>query len=115
MVSVQTSVNFLLEKNQEAVRLFCLIGMMPGGLLSDELDELWAKDDWFGHLNKLIEMSLVQKKIEINVISNKENVQYCLLPFMNYYSEFLNKQNFDFSKMHKQTCQYFCKRIQSIF
>lgn len=31
-VSIQASINSLMDKNPEAVRLFCLIGMMPGGL-----------------------------------------------------------------------------------
>jgi hypothetical protein len=91
-MSIEASISFLLEKNPDAVRLFCLIGMMPGGLQNYDLSELWPKDDWYGHhLNKLIDSSLVQRKAEINVISNKEHVSYCLLPFMNYYSETLNK------------------------
>ena len=55
-----------MDKNREAVRLFCLIGMMPGGLQTDDLAELWPSDDWLGHLNKLTDSSLVQKKVEVN-------------------------------------------------
>ena len=65
-VSIQASINSLMDKNPEAVRLFCLIGMMPGGLQRDDLAELWPQEDWLGHLNKLTDSSLVQKKVEIN-------------------------------------------------
>ena len=90
--------------------------MMPGGLQLDDIKELWpTKDEWFGHLNKLTEMSLVQKKEEESIISSKKYVSYSLLPFMNHYSEIINKQRFDFPKMHKQTCIFFCKMVQTIF
>jgi hypothetical protein len=39
--SVQASVNYMLEKNPGAVKLFCLIGMMPGGLTQEALIKLW--------------------------------------------------------------------------
>jgi hypothetical protein len=36
-VSIEASISNLLEKHPEAVRVFCLIGMMPGGLQTDDL------------------------------------------------------------------------------
>ena len=42
----------MLKKSPKAVELFCLIGLMPGGVTQDDLKELWDKEkqDWFGFI-----------------------------------------------------------------
>jgi len=52
-LSLDTSIINMNAKNPKAVELFCLIGLMPGGVTTDDLKELWALD-WFGHVTELI-------------------------------------------------------------
>ena len=34
----------MLEENTKAIELFCLIGLMPGGVTNECLDALWGND-----------------------------------------------------------------------
>ena len=45
-------------KNAKAVRLFCMIGLMPGGVIKNDLKELWGQD-WLMLLTELTASKLV--------------------------------------------------------
>ncbi len=85
----------MLKKSPKAVELFCLIGLMPGGVTQEDLKELWDKEkqDWFGFIQELINAQLVQKKSysNFNKQSKDSIIKYSLLPFMNYYSFLINE------------------------
>ena len=42
-ISAQVSIQFIRENDPESMDLFFLLGMLPGGLSSTELDLLWNK------------------------------------------------------------------------
>lgn len=46
-------------KNTKAVELFCMIGLMPGGVIKNDLKELWGQD-WLMLLTELTASKLVQ-------------------------------------------------------
>ena len=48
--SFEASLQFMLTKDPKAIELFCLIGLMPGGVTKDCLDKIWG-DGWFGYAN----------------------------------------------------------------
>ena len=106
----------MLKKSPKAVELFCLIGLMPGGVTQDDLKELWnrEKQDWFGFIQELINAQLVQKKSypHINKQSTEKIVKYNLLPFMNYYSFLINE---DLDSQHLKICKYFKKLMLNIY
>lgn len=104
----------MLEKNREAVKLFGLIGMMPGGLMQDALIELWDNSQWYVLIKELINSNLIKKKqmesfqgenhdskanpaspVPAQAAKGEERVkeqseQYSMLPFMNKFAESIN-------------------------
>jgi hypothetical protein len=41
-MSLETSVEHLKANDPEAMKLFCLIGLLPGGCSDEDLDHLWG-------------------------------------------------------------------------
>jgi hypothetical protein len=71
-----------MKKNDpEALKLFCLIGLLPGGCIEEDLDYLWGKN-WRMLSERLLRASLLMKRISLT----GEN-KYTLLPFMNKFAE----------------------------
>ena len=79
-LSLDTSIKSMINKNPKAVELFCLIGLMPGGVTEKDLNVLWGSD-WYGYISILMGAQLALKK------TNSNETKYTLLPFMNYYSD----------------------------
>ena len=46
-LSLDTAIGNIEAKSPEAIELFCLIGLMPGGVTKDDLKELWGQN-WYG-------------------------------------------------------------------
>ena len=60
-VSMDISINQLKETEPEAINLFWLIGLLPGGCTPNELDSLWGSA-WLSIAEKLLRSSLLVKK-----------------------------------------------------
>lgn len=63
-----------------AIKLFCLIGLFPGGCIEEDLNYLW-KDSWLMYAEKLLRASLLVKKS-----GSSGEIRYTLFPFMNQYA-----------------------------
>ena len=110
-VSLDTSIKHMLSIQPRAIKLFCLIGLLPGGCSEDDLTILWGKDDWLECADKLLIASLLIKK---NPIGGE--IRYQLLPFMNRYAEELMESE-EKKELHEKCCKYFteiCKKIYKI-
>lgn len=76
-VSLELSISSLREKDQEALELFCLIGMLPSGANKDEINQIWGDHSWQKLKNTLIGSSLL-----IHRNNEDQSDIYYMLPFM---------------------------------
>lgn len=53
-LSMQASVNFIINKQPKAIDLFSLIGLLPGGVSKDSLTKIWGPD-WYNYMAHLME------------------------------------------------------------
>ncbi len=60
-VSLETSIDCMKSNDPEAVKLFCLIGLLPGGCQEEDLDRLWG-NDWQRYAERLLRASLLVKR-----------------------------------------------------
>jgi hypothetical protein len=60
VLSLGVSVNYLREREPNAVRLFAMMGLLPGGALMQDLDAIWG-DDWRPLMDALVRASLVER------------------------------------------------------
>ena len=90
-VSMDASVQYVRSTQPQAIDLFCLLGMMPGGATQKDLTQLWGQmpgrdREWEFLTQILKKYSLLVDKIELAT----SKVKYQLLgPFMNKYAESL--------------------------
>lgn len=81
--------------NPSAIELFCLLGMLPGGVTEQDLNSLWEGNnsnlkDWVFLAEELKNYSLLVEKIETENELTKLKRKYMLsVPFMNRYAESL--------------------------
>ena len=78
--SLGVSVGYLRERNPEALRLFSLMGLLPGGALSEDLDAVWG-DGWPDLMNALVRYSLIERE----VLEGRD--YYYPFPFVAAYAE----------------------------
>ena len=78
--SLGVSVGYLRERNPEALRPFSLMGLLPGGALSEDLDAVWG-DGWPDLMNALVRYSLIERE----VLEGRE--YYYPFPFVAAYAE----------------------------
>ena len=83
-VSIDASTLAMRAEHPEALNLFCLIGMLPGGVSEDDLSILWENAQWMTLIEHLRRASLIVEKVESNSVR-----KFRLLPFMNKYGESL--------------------------
>ena len=74
-ISLEISINNIQKQNPQALDLFKLIGLLPGGIKQTELTELWGSNSWKSLKDDLIRASLLVNKPSENILT--------LLPFMN--------------------------------
>jgi hypothetical protein len=80
-VSMDLSISQLSAADPEAIDLFWLIGLLPGGCTPRELDLLWGSPQWASLAEKLLRASLLVKRS-----LNDEESLFQLFPFMNQYA-----------------------------
>ena len=84
-----------------AIKLFCMIGLLPGGCTENDLNQLWG-NGWLGLAEKLLRASLIVKKN-----TNGDNI-YSLFPFMNQYASSLLTED-DKVQEHRRICVFLSK------
>ena len=80
-LSLEASIKILEREDKEGLSFFFFIGMLPGGVSEEELEELWG-DCYHKHLDNLLNLSLISKKDNAD-----EKTRYILPPFMNNYAD----------------------------
>ena len=80
-VSLDASISHMQETEPLTIKLFCLIGLLPGGCSEIDLDNLWG-NNWIKLADMLLVASLLLKRNQIG-----GEIRYQLLPFMNRYAE----------------------------
>jgi hypothetical protein len=58
-LTLETSVKSMLSKSPKAIDLWCLLGLLPGGLTGTDLEKLWGSD-WYGLTAQLLRASLIK-------------------------------------------------------
>ncbi|CDW83802.1 nb-arc domain protein [Stylonychia lemnae] len=101
-VSLDTSIKHMTDSEPMAIKLFCLIGLFPGGCTDEDLNYLW-RDGWMKLAEKLLRASLLVKKSG----SNGE-IRYTLFPFMNQYAVQLMDEETK-ALEHNKACNYLAK------
>lgn len=74
-LSLEISINNIKKNNMEALDLFMLVGLLPGGIKQPELTDLYGSPAWKPLKDNLIRASLLVYKPAENMLT--------LLPFMN--------------------------------
>ncbi|MCP4219573.1 MAG: hypothetical protein GY765_33370, partial [bacterium] len=59
-VSLTVSVDYVRERKPECLRLFALMGLLPGGALPRNLDAIWG-EGWRELMNTLVRYSLIER------------------------------------------------------
>ena len=59
-ISLQISVDYMQQRNPEAVRLFAVMGLLPAGALSADLDAIWG-EGWRPLMDALVRACLVER------------------------------------------------------
>ena len=59
-ISLQISVDYMQQRNPEAVKLFAVMGLLPAGALSVDLDAIWG-DGWRPLMDALVRGCLVER------------------------------------------------------
>mmetsp|Transcript_10357 Transcript_10357/g.10388 ORF Transcript_10357/g.10388 Transcript_10357/m.10388 type:complete len:304 (-) Transcript_10357:33-944(-) len=106
-VSLETSIEHMKINDPDSLKLFCLMGLLPGGCSEEDLDELWGKN-WYHCVERLLRASLLVKKTQ----ENREN-KYTLLPFMNKFAE-QKMCDEERTNLHLKSCRYYgniCKKM----
>ena len=90
-VSMDTSTLHMRNTQPEALNLFCLLGMLPGGISESELPRLWQSDKCLVLTETLRRASLLVERFEDNFqatpgVSPRGLRVFYLLPFMNKYA-----------------------------
>jgi len=58
------------RENEKAIDLFCLLGLLPGGITENDLTVVWGNEEWVVLSEHLRNASLLVEKIETqNIIS----------------------------------------------
>lgn len=60
-LSLEASLKFLSSEDNQSLRFFFLIGMLPGGVYEQELERIWGSD-CNKHVEKLKNLSLISMK-----------------------------------------------------
>ena len=115
-VSMDASTMHMRSTCPEALNLFCLLGMLPGGVSEQDLPILWQSDLWLSLTETLRKASLIvestqeapklSKRVKMSQSTFEKGVKqgkniriFRLLPFMNKYAESL-LSNFDRNRFH---------------
>lgn len=102
-VSMDTSTLHMRNKEPEALNLFCLLGMLPGGISEIELPVCLQSEKWILLTETLRRASLLVERIEENYQTLGASARglrvFYLLPFMNKYAQSL-LSTFDRQKIH---------------
>ena len=59
-ISLQISVDYMQQRNPQAVRLFAVMGLLPAGALSADLDAIWG-EGWRSLMDALVRACLVER------------------------------------------------------
>ena len=59
-ISLQISVDYIQQRNPEAVRLFAVMGLLPAGALPPDLDAIWG-EGWRPLMDALVRACLVER------------------------------------------------------
>lgn len=81
--TLAVSVGYVRESNPDAVRLFALMGLLPGGALAEDVAAIWGQRDWSPLMDALVRGSLMEK------IHRGEAEYFSTFPFFAAYAESL--------------------------
>lgn len=99
-LSLEISINNVKKNNPEALDFFKLIGLLPGGIKQQELNELWGSTSWKPLKDHLIRASLLVYKPGENMLT--------LLPFMNTRAyELLEEEETKKTEFHLKCCKFY--------
>ena len=99
-LSLEISIKNIKKKNSEALDLFMLIGLLPGGIKQPELTELYGSPAWKPLKENLIRASLLVYKPAENMLT--------LLPFMNTRAfELLEEDENKKTEFHLKCCKFY--------
>ena len=106
--SMDASTMHMRNTQPEALNLFCLLGMLPGGVSEVDLPIIWQSDKWLMLTESLRRASLiVESTAEVHQFGGGKATKtlrtFRLLPFMNKYAESL-LSHFDRERFHKLSC-----------
>lgn len=99
-ISLEVSINYIKKSKIEALDLFMLIGLLPGGIKQPELNELYGSNAWKSYKDSLIRASLLVYKPAESMLT--------LLPFMNTIAyELLEEDNSKKVAFHLKCCKFY--------
>lgn len=99
-MSLEITINNIKKNKPEALDLFKLFGLLPGGIRQDELNGLWGAKDWNKLKSHLIKASMLVHKPSENMLT--------LLPFMATKAFELLEENQDQkTEFHLKCCRFY--------
>jgi len=106
-VSLAVSIGYMRERNQEAVRLFAVMGLLPSGALPLDLDAIWG-EGWQPLMDALVRASLVERN-EFGKIEH-----FFTFPFITAYADRLLTEE-DRIQYAIRACEHFAGVIKSLY
>jgi len=68
---MDASIQHMKRQHPEALELFCLLGLIPGGITEADLTIIWQSDEWINLAELLRKASLLKEKIETSSLGIK--------------------------------------------
>ena len=103
-LSLEASIKIMQKEDSESLQFFFFIGMLPGGIEEEELEQIWGPNSK-KHIEQLVRFSLIQKK--------EGDSRLILPPFMSNYAEAKIPQD-DKLIFQNDICHYYSKICENI-
>jgi len=109
-LSLDTSISDVERKNPKAKELFCLLGLLPGGITDCDLAKIWGK----GNENLVVPIEHLRNVSLLVDQTHGALRKYSLEPFYNKYAETLLK-SFELKRLHERCVSFLFSILRELF
>jgi len=107
VISLNASFNHIRATSQDSARLFTVMGLLPSGVFSEDLEKIWG-DTWRGAMDNLVRASLVER-LELPTTEH-----FSTLPFVTTFAEDLLSP-YDRKRFAIRISIFFAEMIQNLY
>lgn len=104
--SLAVSVRYVRERDPNSIKLFAVMGLLPGGAIPSDIDEIWGKD-WRHPMDLLVRSSLVER-FQLGEVEH-----FTTFPFVTAYAAKLLADD-DLSRFAIRACEHYSRFADTI-